>query len=32
VTGLNYGALKALAEKEAEKAFPGQTTVISVRA
>lgn len=28
VTNQNYGALKALAEKEAEKAFPGQTTVI----
>ena len=28
VTGQNYGALKALAEKEAEKAFPGKTTVI----
>jgi 2'-hydroxyisoflavone reductase len=28
VTGQNYGALKALAEKEAEKAFPGQTTII----
>ena len=28
VTGLNYGALKALAEKEAEKAFPGHTTII----
>jgi 2'-hydroxyisoflavone reductase len=28
VTGLNYGALKALAEKEAEKAFPGHAAVI----
>jgi len=28
VTNQNYGALKALAEKEAEKAFPGKTTVI----
>jgi 2'-hydroxyisoflavone reductase len=28
VTGENYGALKALAEMEAEKAFPGKTTVI----
>lgn len=28
VTGENYGALKALAEKEAEKAFPGRTTII----
>jgi 2'-hydroxyisoflavone reductase len=28
VTVQNYGALKALAEQEAEKAFPGQTTII----
>jgi 2'-hydroxyisoflavone reductase len=28
VSGGNYGGLKALAEKEAEKAFPGRTTVI----
>lgn len=28
ITGLNYGALKALSEKEAEKSFPGRTTVI----
>ncbi len=26
--GANYGALKALSEKEAEKAFPGRTTII----
>jgi 2'-hydroxyisoflavone reductase len=28
VNGETYGGLKALAEKEAEKAFPGRTTVI----
>ncbi len=28
VTGGNYGALKALAEEEAEKAFPGRATII----
>jgi 2'-hydroxyisoflavone reductase len=28
VTGETYGGLKALAEKEAEKAFPGRTTII----
>lgn len=28
VSGMNYGALKALSEKEAEKVFPGRTTVI----
>lgn len=28
VTGETYGALKALCEKEAEKAFPGRATVI----
>ncbi|HEV7237964.1 MAG TPA: NAD-dependent epimerase/dehydratase family protein [Thermoanaerobaculia bacterium] len=28
ITGEAYGGLKALAEKEAEKAFPGRTTVI----
>ncbi len=28
VTGENYGPLKALSEKEAEKWFPGKTTVI----
>jgi 2'-hydroxyisoflavone reductase len=28
VTGETYGGLKALAEKEAEKAFPGRTTVV----
>ncbi len=28
VTGANYGPLKALSEKEAEKWFPGKTTVI----
>jgi 2'-hydroxyisoflavone reductase len=26
--GPNYGGLKALAEKEAEKAFPGRTTIV----
>lgn len=28
VTGETYGGLKALAEKEAEKAFPGKTTIV----
>lgn len=28
VTGATYGGLKALAEKEAEKAFPGRTTIV----
>jgi 2'-hydroxyisoflavone reductase len=28
ITGLNYGALKALSEKEVEKAFPGRATII----
>ena len=28
VTGETYGGLKALSEKEAEKAFPGKTTVV----
>ena len=28
VTGETYGGLKALAEKEAEKAFPGRTTIV----
>ncbi|MBK5259243.1 MAG: NAD-dependent epimerase/dehydratase family protein [Thermoanaerobaculia bacterium] len=28
VTGESYGGLKALAEKEAEKAFPGRTTIV----
>lgn len=28
ITEQSYGALKALAEKEAEKAFPGRTTII----
>jgi 2'-hydroxyisoflavone reductase len=28
VTAETYGALKALAEKEAEKAFPGRTTIL----
>ena len=28
ITGATYGGLKALAEKEAERAFPGRTTVI----
>ena len=28
VTGPDYGALKAQAEREAEKAFPGRTTII----
>jgi 2'-hydroxyisoflavone reductase len=28
ITGETYGGLKALAEKEAEKAFPGRTTIV----
>lgn len=28
ITGETYGGLKALAEKEAERAFPGRTTVV----
>ena len=28
ITGETYGGLKALAEKEAEKAFPGKTTIV----
>lgn len=28
VTGETYGGLKALAEKEAERAFPGRTTIV----
>jgi 2'-hydroxyisoflavone reductase len=28
VTGATYGGLKALAEKEAEKAFPGRATIV----
>jgi 2'-hydroxyisoflavone reductase len=28
VTGESYGGLKALSEKEAEKAFPGKTTIV----
>src|SRR5262249_4987073 len=28
ITGETYGGLKALAEQEAEKAFPGKTTII----
>jgi 2'-hydroxyisoflavone reductase len=28
IVGLNYGGLKALSEKEAERAFPGRTTVV----
>ncbi|MEO8378198.1 MAG: NAD-dependent epimerase/dehydratase family protein [Acidobacteriota bacterium] len=28
IEGLTYGGLKALSEKEAEKAFPGRTTVV----
>ena len=28
VTGESYGGLKALAEKEAEKAYPGKTTIV----
>lgn len=28
ITGMNYGALKALSEQEVEKAFPGRATII----